>query len=98
MNIKDLENKIINADCIDILKQLPDKCIDAIICDLPYGITACSWDIVIPFDKLWEQYNRICKGNIVLFSSGLFTYKLIESNIKKFKYKLIWKKNVPTGT
>ena len=63
------------------------------------GTTSCSWDVIIPFDKLWEQYNRIIKknGNIILFCSGLFTYKLIASNINDFKYKLIWKKNVPTG-
>ena len=54
-------NKIYNADCMDMLKHLPDKCIDAIICDLPYGTTACSWDTIIPFDKLWEQYKRIRK-------------------------------------
>lgn len=92
-------NKIYNEDCLVGMKEIPDKTIDCIICDLPYNITKLSWDILIPFDKLWEQYNRIIKptGNIVLFSSGMFTYKLIESNIKDFRYKLIWKKNVPTG-
>ena len=86
-----------NGDCIELMQQIPDKTIDCIICDLPYGTTSLKWDTVIPFNELWEQYNRICKGNIVLFSSGLFTYNLIGSNINKFKYKLIWKKNVPTG-
>ena len=92
-------NKIYNEDCLAGMKEIPDKTIDCIICDLPYNITKLSWDILIPFDKLWEQYNRIIKptGNIILFSSGMFTYKLIESNIKNFRYKLIWKKNVPTG-
>ena len=92
-------NKIYNEDCLVGMKDIPDKSIDCIICDLPYNITKLSWDILIPFDKLWEQYNRIIKptGNIILFSSGMFTYKLIESNIKNFRYKLIWKKNVPTG-
>lgn len=92
-------NKIYNEDCLIGMKEIPDKSIDCIICDLPYNMTKLSWDILIPFDKLWEQYNRIIKptGNIVLFSSGMFTYKLIESNIKNFRYKLIWKKNVPTG-
>ena len=52
-------NKIINADCLEFMQEIPDKSIDAIICDLPYGTTACSWDVVIPFDKLWEQYKRI---------------------------------------
>ena len=92
-------NKIYNEDCLIGMQDIPDNSIDCIICDLPYNITKLSWDILIPFDKLWEQYNRIIKptGNIVLFSSGMFTYKLIESNIKNFRYKLIWKKNVPTG-
>lgn len=92
-------NRIYNEDCLIGMKEIPDKSIDCIICDLPYNITKLSWDILIPFDKLWEQYNRIIKptGNIVLFSSGMFTYKLIESNIKDYRYKLIWKKNVPTG-
>ena len=92
-------NKIYNEDCLVGMKEIPDKTIDCIICDLPYNITKLSWDILIPFEKLWEQYNRIIKptGNIILFSSGMFTYKLIESNIKNFRYKLIWKKNVPTG-
>ena len=73
--------------------------IQLILCDLPYNMTRISWDCLIPFDKLWEQYKRIIKpgGNIVLFSAGLFTINLIQSNIKDFRYKLIWKKNVPTG-
>ena len=92
-------NKIYNEDCLVGMKDIPDNSIDCVICDLPYNITKLSWDILIPFDKLWDQYNRIIKptGNIILFSSGMFTYKLIESNIKNFRYKLIWKKNVPTG-
>lgn len=87
------------GDCLEEMKKIPDKSVDMILCDLPYNMTSMSWDCLIPFDKLWEQYNRIIKdnGNIVLFSSGLFTYKLINSNIKNFKYKIIWKKNVPTG-
>lgn len=87
------------GDCLEIMKQIPDKSIDMVICDLPYGAIKCDWDNPLPFNKLWEQYKRIIKenGNIVLFSSGLFTLELICSNIKEFKYKLIWKKNVPTG-
>ena len=92
-------NKIYNEDCLIGMQDIPDNSIDCVICDLPYNITKLSWDILIPFEKLWDQYNRIIKptGNIILFSSGMFTYKLIESNIKNFRYKLIWKKNVPTG-
>lgn len=85
------------GDCLEIMKSLPDNSIDLILCDLPYGTTKLEWDSIIPFDKLWEQYNRLCKNNVILFSSGLFMYKLIGSNLSNFKYKLIWKKNVPTG-
>lgn len=92
-------NKIYHMDCLEGMKLLPDKSIDCIICDLPYGVTSLSWDCIIPLDKLWEQYSRIVKptGNIVLFSSGMFTVSLIMSNPKQFRYRLIWKKNVPTG-
>lgn len=91
--------QLVHGDCLVEMEKIPDKSIDLILCDLPYGTTACKWDVVIPFDKLWEQYKRIIKpnGNIVLFSAGLFTLNLIQSNIKDFRYKLIWKKNVPTG-
>lgn len=87
------------GDCLDIMQEIPDNSIDCIICDLPYGTTAINWDEIIDFDLLWEQYNRILKddSNIILFSGGEFTYKLYASNVKQYKYKLIWKKNVPTG-
>ena len=87
------------GDCLELMKSIPEKSIDMIICDLPYNITSMRWDCLIPFDKLWTQYSRIIKdnGNIVLFSSGLFTIDLISSNRKKFRYKFVWKKNVPTG-
>lgn len=87
------------GDCLDIMQTLPDKSIDLILCDLPYGCTQNEWDVVIPFDKLWHQYERLLTdtGNVVLFSSGLFTVDTINSNRRMFKYKLIWKKNVPTG-
>ena len=82
------------GDCLELMKDIPDKSIELILCDLPYGTTACKWDIVIPFDKLWEQYNRIIKdnGTIVLFGSEPFTAELIHSNIKNFKYEWIWEK------
>lgn len=91
--------ELFNDDCLHKMLEIDDKSVDLILCDLPYGSTQCSWDSIIPFDELWEQYNRILKesGIIVLFSSGLFTIDLINSNRKDFKYKLIWKKNVPTG-
>lgn len=88
-----------NADCFDVLKDIPNDSIDCVICDLPYGVTACKWDSIIDFTRLWEEYRRICKdkANIVLFASGEFTYKLYNSQSDLYKYKLIWKKNVPTG-
>ena len=91
--------ELYNTNCLQTMQDFDDNSIDCIVCDLPYAMTKMSWDSLIPLDELWKQYNRIIKknGNIILFSSGLFTYKLIESNIKNFKYKLIWKKNVPTG-
>ena len=92
-------NYIKQGDCLELMQEIPNKSVDLILCDLPYGQTKMEWDSVIPLDKLWEQYNRIIKpeGNIVLFSSGLFTIDLINSNRKNFRYRLIWKKNVPTG-
>ena len=80
------------GDCLEVMKQIPDKSVDAIICDLPYGTTACKWDSVIPFEPLWDEYKRICKGAIVLFASQPFTTTMIQSNLKMFKYELIWDK------
>ena len=79
------------GDCIEIMKSLPEHSVDCVVCDLPYGITQCNWDITIPFDKLWEQYNRITKENsaILLFLKGLFTVDLICSNRENFKYNLV---------
>ena len=87
--------KLIKGDCLEVMKSIPDKSIDMILCDLPYGTTACKWDIIIPFKPLWEQYNRIIKDNsaIVLFGSQPFTSALIMSNLKMFKYEWIWEKD-----
>ena len=85
------------GDCIEVMKQLPDQSVDVIICDLPYGVSACKWDSIIPFEDLWKEYNRICKGQKVLFSSQPFTTHLIYSNIKKFKYAWVWEKNFSTN-
>ncbi len=87
------------GDTIEQMKLIPDKSIDAIICDLPYGTTKCKWDVIIPFDKLWEQYERIIKDNgaIVLFSSQPFTSALVMSNTKLYKYDWYWKKSKPVG-
>lgn len=87
-------NQIIQGDCLEVMKELPDKSIDMILCDLPYGTTACEWDTIIPFEPLWEQYERIIKDNgaIVLTASQPFTTSLIASNMAMFKYCWIWKK------
>ena len=87
-------NKIYNEDCLEGMKRIPDGSVDCIVCDLPYGTTACAWDSIIPFDLLWEQYNRIIKptGNIVLFASGRFVFQLYNSQPNKYRYDLIWKK------
>lgn len=91
--------KLINAECIQTMKSIDDKSVDLILCDLPYGTTDCSWDNIIPFDLMWEQYNRIIKDNgaIVLFSAQPFTTKLISSNLKNYKYSWYWIKNTCTG-
>ena len=80
------------GDCLELMKYIPDKSIDAIICDLPYGTTRNKWDSIIPLDRLWEQYKRVIKENgaIVLFSAEPFTSLLITSNIQWFRYDLIW--------
>ncbi len=81
------------------MKDIPDKSIDMILCDLPYGTTACKWDSVIPFELLWEHYNRIIKDNaaIVLFANEPFASELRMSNIKNYKYDWIWLKNTVDG-
>lgn len=83
------------GDCLEVMKIIPDKSVDMILTDLPYGTTRCAWDVIIPFDKLWNHYNRIVKdeGIIVLFGSQPFTTKLIFSNIENFRYEIIWQKN-----
>ena len=83
--------QIKQGDCLELMKEIPDKSIDMILCDLPYGTTNCKWDVVIPFEPLWEQYKRIIKDNgaIVLFGSEPFSSKLRLSNLKNYKYDLI---------
>ena len=86
--------EIWNGDCLELMKQIPDESIDMILCDLPYGTTACKWDTVIPFEPLWEQYLRITKPRaaIVLTAAQPFTSALVMSNVKMFKYDWVWKK------
>jgi site-specific DNA-methyltransferase (adenine-specific) len=92
-------NRIYQLDCIEGMSLIPDKSIDMILCDLPYGTTACKWDTIIPFDTLWEQYERIIKDNgaIILTASQPFTTNLINSKINLFRYELIWEKTLATN-
>ena len=85
---------IYHGDCLDIMPTLADKSVDMILCDLPYGTTACKWDTIIPFEPLWEQYKRIIKDNgaIVLTASQPFTSALVMSNTGWFKYSWVWNK------
>jgi len=92
-------NKIYNEDCLEGMKRIPDKSVDMILCDLPYAMTDNDWDVIIPFDKLWEQYDRVIKdcGVIALTGSQPFTTLLGASNLKKLRYGLIWEKNNGTN-
>ena len=92
-------NKIYNEDCLEGMKHIPDKSVDMILCDLPYGTTACKWDTIIPFEPLWKEYERIIKvnGAIVLTATQPFTSALVMSNPKLFKYEWIWQKNSTSG-
>ena len=92
-------DKIYNEDCLIGMQRIPDVSVDAVICDLPYGTTACKWDIIIPFEPLWEQYHRVCKPNapIVLFAGEPFTSLLIMSNLSEYRQKLTWLKTRPTN-
>ena len=93
------KKEILLGDCLELMKQLPNQSIDMILCDLPYGTTACKWDTIIPFDKLWAQYERIVKPNgaIVLFGTEPFSSMLRTSNIKLYKYDWIWLKTRPSN-
>lgn len=91
--------KLLNGDCLKLMKDIPAESVDLILCDPPYGTTDCSWDSVLPFDQLWAEYNRLLKhdGAAVLFAAQPFTTQLIQSNRKNFRYCWYWLKNQPTG-
>ena len=91
--------QLYNGDCLIEMDKISDKTIDLVLCDLPYGTTKCSWDILIPFDDLWKQYNRIIKDNgaILLFGIEPFSSFLRLSNLNDYKYDLYWKKERPTN-
>lgn len=90
---------LMQGDCLELMRDLPDASVDLILCDLPYGTTACKWDSVIPFGPLWEQYRRIAKpaAAIVLTAAQPFTTALISSNLREFKYCWVWNKVLPRG-
>ncbi len=96
---KTLINKVIEGDCLDVMRKIPDGSVNMILCDLPYGTTQNKWDSLIPLERLWSQYQRIIKlnGAIVLTAQGLFTAQLLLSNQKLFKYKIVWTKSKPTN-
>jgi site-specific DNA-methyltransferase (adenine-specific) len=91
--------ELIQGGCLEKMKDIPDGSVDMILCDLPYGTTSCKWDVVIPFEPLWNQYKRIIKDNgaIVLFGNQPFTTLLIASNFEGFKYCWQWDKKIPAG-
>lgn len=91
--------ELLKGDCLELMKNIENESIDLILCDLPYGTTDCKWDTIIPFEDLWQQYNRIIKkdGAVVLFSAQPFTTKLINSNIKNYRYSWYWLKNTVMG-
>lgn len=94
--IKEITDKalLINGECIKVLKTLPDKSVNLVLVDLPYGTTACKWDSIIPLDAMWNELNRICKENsaMIFTAQQPFTWKLCSSNPKDFRYELIWQK------
>ena len=91
--------ELLHGDCLEVMKDISDKSLDMILCDLPYGTTCAKWDSIIPLDKLWEQYNRIIKDNgaIVLFAQTPFDKVLGVSNLKMLRYEWIWEKTQATG-
>ena len=99
LDIEQIKNKIHLADCLEFMPNIPDKSIDCIICDLPYGTTCLKWDSIIDFNLLWAEYKRIIRkdGVIVLFAIQPFTTKLVASNMDMFHYIWTWKKDTPTG-
>ena len=99
LKIPEIINSVIEGDCLEVMKKMPDSCIDMILCDLPYGTTQNKWDSVIPLEELWRQYKRVLKPNgvVVLTSLGLFTAQLMLSQPKMYKYRWIWQKSKATN-
>ena len=91
--------QLFQGDCLELMKEIPDKSVDMVLCDPPFGLMQCEWDKKIPLNLLWEQYNRIVKetGTVVLFCQMPFTAELVNSNLKNFKYMWIWYKHYCRG-
>lgn len=89
--------KLMHGDCLELMKQIPDQSIDMVLCDLPYGTTQNKWDVIIPFDDMWREYERICSGALVLHASQPFTSALVMSNPDWFRYSWVWEKSAATG-
>lgn len=94
MILENVHYTLLQGDCLELMKHIPDKSVDMILCDLPYGTTQCKWDTIIPFELLWEQYNRIIKddGAILLFGQEPFSSYLRLSNLQEYKYDIYWEK------
>lgn len=98
--MEDIINQIVHGDCLEVMKDIPDKSVDMILCDLPYGVTARNkWDVIIPFEPLWDHYKRIAKAgcSIVLTATEPFSSKIVMSNLKNYRHKWIWNKNNSAG-
>ena len=91
--------QLYQGDCLEVMKNIPDKSVDLVLTDPPYGTTACKWDSVIPLEPMWKELKRITKDNtaIVLMANQPFTSMLICSNLEMYKYNWVWKKNKSTG-
>lgn len=91
--------QLMQGNCLEIMKNIPNNSVDMVLCDLPYGVTNNQADVVIPFEPLWNQYNRVCKDNacIALFAQGLFYIDLVNSNRDNFRYDLVWDKLMSSG-
>ena len=91
--------ELYNGDCLEVMKDIPSGSVDMVLCDLPYGTTQNKWDAVIPFDLLWEQYDRVAKETaaVVLFAQGLFYVDLVQSNRANFRYDIVWDKKLKSG-
>ena len=94
-----MKHKLMLGDCLELMKEIGSGTVDMILCDLPYGSTQCKWDVIIPFEKLWPEYERVIKENgaIVLFAAQPFAAVLATSNLKLFRYEIIWEKPSATG-